>query len=491
MVKPLRTLYGAVACLVSLSAVGQTQLRPPKPDRPIAASPGIELLSGYLRGRALTIDQAVRLSLITNHSLALATATLYSAQGNTSLAYAALNPTLGGAVDVLRLNDSVANKTLVVDDPKNLNNPIGAEVVNQNIQQQLFSITAQVPIDISGTLRVATQQAKFQEIAYRMDVDRTRNQIVADVKAAFYDALRAGALQKVAEEDLKNSQDRLKDAQSKFQAQVVTKFDVLRAQTDVAAAQQNVIVAKNTAQTDLAVLNLVMGIDVTTQLRVTEEGAIVQPEPLQPNAMQTEGSLGPEFDSELQEALRNRPEIKEAVATIEAAQKGITLARRSVLPQLNLSWSYLYAPNAGGSTPLIHTWEAQAVLSVPMFDGGVAHARRQEARGNVAGAEVFRRQAVDQITLEAEQSYLSVNEARLRIDVANQSLKEANAAFDLAKVRYVAGVSAHAGISPLLELSDAQSALTLAETNQVNALYDYNSARARLDRALGRFASQH
>ena len=130
------------------------------------------------------------------------------------------------------------------------------------------------------------------------------------------------------------------------------------------------------------------------------------------------------------------------------------------------------------------------MFSVPIFDGGVASARRREAQGGLADAEILKRQAIDQVTLEAEQAYLALNEARQRIDVANQSLNEANEAFGLAKVRYMAGVSAHAGISPLLELSDAQSALTLAESNQVNALYDYNSASARLDRALGRYAKQ-
>jgi len=486
-----RTLF--LLCLTGVGmatpvAFGQTKLTAAKPDKPLISSPGIERLAAYLQGQTLTIDQAVRLSLITNHALALAAANLYIAQGKTSEASAALNPTLGSAIDVIRLNDSVDNKTLLVDNPQNFNKPIGAEVVTDNVQQQLFSVTAQLPVDISGTLHAATDQARFQELAYRQDVDRTRNQIVSDVKAAFYDVLRAQALARVADEDLKNTQDRLKDAESKLEARVVTKFDVLRAQTDVAAAQQNVIVAKNTVRTDLAALNLVMGIRVTTSLQVTEAGAVTQPQPMNTSSMQTDGSLGPEFDSDLKEALGQRPEIKEASAYIEAAKKGINLAKRSVLPSFNLSWSYLYAPNAGGSNPLVYTWEAQAVFSVPIFDGGVAKARRQEAQGSLASAQILQRQTVDQVTLEAEQAYLAVNEARQRIDVANQSLDQAKEAFNLAKVRYMAGVSARSGISPLLELSDAQTALTLAESNQVNALYDFNSASARLDRALGRYA---
>ena len=483
------SLVGAMLLLAPIISARQG-LVAVKPDKPMETSPGLERLADFLKDRTLSIDEAVRLALITNHTLALASANLFIAQGKTSEAQAALNPTLGSALDVIRLNDAVANKTLLVDDPQNFNKPIGAEIVNQNVQQKLFSVTAQLPVDISGTIHAATAQARFQEMAYMQDVDRARNQIVADVKSAFFDVLRAQALQRVAEEDLKNTEDRLKDAQSKLEARVVTKFDVLRAQTDVAPAQQNVIVAKNTVRTDLAVLNLVMGIKVTTQLHVTELGAVMEPQAKGPASIQSEESLGPEFDTDLQEAMGHRPEIMEATAYIEAAKKGITLARRSVLPSFNLSWSYLYAPNAGGTTPLIHTWEAQAMFSVPIFDGGVASARRREAQGGLADAEILKRQAIDQVTLEAEQAYLALNEARQRIDVANQSLNEANEAFGLAKVRYMAGVSAHAGISPLLELSDAQSALTLAESNQVNALYDYNSASARLDRALGRYAKQ-
>lgn len=471
-----------------LQVFAQRPLPPPKPDKPMLVSPGIELLGYYLRGRALSIDQAVQLALVTNRPLAISTATLLAAEGRTAEAYAALNPTVYGAIDELRLNNSVSNKTLTVLDPKNFNKPIGAEIVNENIQQSLFSVTAQLPIDISGMLHVATQQAKLQELAYKMDVAAARNEITGDVKGAFYDELRAKALLNVAQEDLKNSQDQLHDAQAKLEAQVVTKFDVLRAETTVAASEQNVIVAKNTVQTDLAILNMIMGIKVDTQLDVTEDGAVEQPSATQPIAQQTDGSLGPEFDTDLKEALQDRPEIKSAQNFVEAAQKGVTLALRSDMPSMALGWSYLYAPNAGGSNPLVHTWVGSASIFVPIYDGELARARRIEARGNLASLQVQQRQAVDEVTLEAERAYLFVDQAQQRVVVANQTLIQAQAAFDLAKVRYTAGVSAHAGISPLLELSDAQAALTQAESNQVNALYDYNSAVSQLNRALGRYS---
>jgi outer membrane protein TolC len=184
--------------------------------------------------------------------------------------------------------------------------------------------------------------------------------------------------------------------------------------------------------------------------------------------------------------MRQRPEILEADATIAANKKGIALARRSQLPTLGVNVSGLYNPNASGFAPRTTTAQAVISLSLPIFDGGVTRARVQEARADVATAETNRRQAVDLVALEVRTAYLLLVQSRDRVAVANQALAQAQEAFRLARVRYNAGISAQAGISPLLEVSDAQAALTQAENNRVNALYDYNNSRARLDKAAGR-----
>ena len=199
-------------------------------------------------------------------------------------------------------------------------------------------------------------------------------------------------------------------------------------------------------------------------------------------------NLGPEYDSVSKEAVQVRPEILEADANIAAARKGIALARKSQLPSLGFSVGGVFSPNAAGFSPRTTTAQAVLSLTVPIFDGGVARARVQEARSDVATAETNRRQAVDLVALEVRSAYLQLVQARDRVAVANQALSQAQEAFRLARVRYNAGVSAQAGISPLLEVSDAQSALTQAQNNRVNALYDYNNSRARLDKSAGRYS---
>jgi outer membrane protein TolC len=457
-----------------------------------------------LAGKPLTIQDAVSIALATNRSLAESEATLYRYAARTSEARSALNPVLSAT---------------------------GGDVYLADAAQPAGIVGASVPLDISGLLHAATTQAQFEEVVARLDVNGTRNQVVADVKSAFYNILRAEALVAVATQNLQDSLDRLHDANLKYQVRAVAYFDVVRAQTDVANAQKQVIQARNAVSTSTAALNSVLGIEVTTPLHLTDQNAVEQPPgvplpnaapitpetstgpgtpenaPLQPapppaalnlqpadlkgpeaqQVIDEALKLGPEFAPILQESLTTRPEMLEADAGIAAARQGILLARQSLLPGMRFTVGYYYLRNSTG-TRWINEPEAQVMVTLPLYDGGLARAREREARGVVATAITDKRQTTDAITQDVEQAYLNLIEARDQVAVANQALAQAREAFELARVRYNAGVSSQAGISPLLEVSDAQAALTLAESNQVNALYDYNLSRAQLDRAAGRFA---
>lgn len=481
----------------------------PKPDKPVRTSPDLEQISAALQNRPLTINDIVAIALAANRNLALAGENLLRAQGRTEEARAAFNPTLAATLSYLRLNQS------------QVVNIGGQNIPIVNDSQRAIGVAATLPIDISGLLRAATDQAKFQEVGLRLDINRARNQIVLDAKTAFYDALRAKALAEVSGQNLQNTLTRLRDAQARFQAGTVARFDVIRAQTDVLNAQQQKIQADNNISLSLAALNNALGININAPLTLSSEGAVENPpgvaspaevgnatttppqnqnlQPLDPNQIATPPTidvktvsdpldLGAEFDTLVQEASNIRPEILQGDANIAAAKRGIILARRSTLPTFGVSYGFNYTPDAAGFAPQTTAWQAQFLVSVPLFDGGVARARGKQARADVSVAETNRRTAVDTVTLEVRQAYLLLLQARDRVAVANQGVAQAQEAFRLARVRYNAGVTGQTGVSPLIELSDAQAALVTAQSNQINALYDYNNSRARLDRAVGRYA---
>lgn len=501
----------------------------PRANRPTLTSPTLIQIRGTALKRPLTIADAVALALATNRSLALSAEQLQLARGRVNEARAAFLPTLGATYNFSDLLQG--GQVINFGSGSTTGSTTGsAPIVISTQYTSTFGAAATLPLDIAGLLRAAVDQARFQEIATRIDINRTRNQIVLDTKTAFYNVLLAQALVTVAQETLQNNLDRLSDAQKKYAAGTSAQFDVIRAQTDVANAQQQLIQAKTNVSLTIAQLNNTIGINVDAPIQVTEAGAVEtppgvapssvpasapngaipnpntpSPAPPVPTAPATPGTsaqsnpgvntssqaydvrfdtlnLGSEYERARDEAVRIRPDILEQDANIAAARKGILLARRSVLPSLGLSLSGQYAPNAVGFAPQTTTGVFGIAISVPIFDAGVANARVQQARAQVAEAETNRRTAVDAVILEVRQAYLTLVQQRDNVAVANQALSQARESYRLARVRY------DAGVSTLVEVSDAQAALTQAENNQVNALYNYNAARARLDKAVGRYA---
>lgn len=508
----------------------------PLPDgrTPLTVSPGQDDLARLLQNRSLTINEAVAIGLGSNCALAGAVSSLYRTQGRTAEARAALNPTFGLGANVTEYDSAnVAH--------------LGASTITiQNQFNAVFGANASLPIDISGSLRAAVSQAQFQEIAVRIEINRVRNQIVLDIKTAFYNALRAQAQTAVAQDGLNNALARLNSAQKNYAAGTSPRFDVITAQREVADVQLSLIQSKSQVSLALALLKSNMGIAIRTPLKITDAGAVETPpgvampdalppfpsskgqriepgtetpsaplrdtppphkaQPIGPDTAQPKDltgkplsggsitgdvedpiTLGSDFDAVLREGMQSRPEILESDAQLAAARKGIQLARRSSQPSLSASLGYSYDPTAAGFS---RTNEGRVGLNlnVPIFDGGLARARRQEAEGDVASAQVNRRQAVDQVQLEIQQAYLNLVQARDRVAVATVGLAQAHEASRLAQVRYNAGVSQQIGVSPILEISSAQVSLTQAQSSLVTALYDYNTARAQLDRATGRYS---
>ena len=528
-------------------------LPPGTGEKPLRQSPDLRGLNSYLQSKPLDINDAVAIALATSRNFANAVSALYRAQGRTSEARAALVPTFGIGANITEFDaPTTANLGAVGGGTSGATGgAASAPFVIVNQFNPVITATFDLPLDIAGSLRAAASQAQFQEVAAKIDINRVRNQIVLDVKSAFYSALRAQAQVVVAQDNLNNSLGRLSDANKNYAAGTAPRFDIITAQSDVANAQQGLINAKAQVSLALASLKNTIGLNVRTPLSLTSDGAVENPPgvapptvpPIGPDGRPTDSlgapgtppaptpnapvttpppllappintdqaapkdptgksqsaapptqnlvtdtlDLGPEFDAVFREALASRPEILEGDAQIAAAQKGVVFARRSELPSFGVSLGYTESPNAAGFTRF-NQFAATLNVNIPIFDGGLSRARVQEARADVATAQTNRRNAEDQVGLEVQQAYIALVQGRDRVQVTNVGLSQAREAFRLARVRYNAGVSQQAGISPELELINAQTSLAQAESNQVNAIYDYNLARAQLDKATGRYS---
>lgn len=318
-----------------------------------------------------------------------------------------------------------------------------------------------------GRTEAQIDQAKLGVRSADLNVDKTTQQLILDATTNYYNVLAAKNMRTVNEENVNNLQAHLAIVQAKYQEGVAAKSEVLRAEVEVANADQNLIKAQN--QYDLAVSNLLttMNMDAGTELELKGELNY------QPDAR----TLG----EAIAYAKQNRPEAVQAQISIDSAQKGIEIAESNKRPTVSLSAS------TGWNDSLVpddtNNWSVGASASWSIFDGGVTKSKINQAESSLNKTKLQNDQTLDSIEQEVRQGYLNMKEAEKRL--ANTEVTVTKANEDL----YIAQESYKAGVATNLDIFDAQLALTQAKTNHVQALYDYDVNKAKLDKAMGLKAS--
>ncbi|MCS6950139.1 MAG: TolC family protein [Armatimonadota bacterium] len=342
------------------------------------------------------------------------------------------------------------------------------EIEIQPIDSGTATVSLSQVVDISGLVRTATDAASLFSRIAALDVQRTRNEVVLQVKQAFYDVLRAQELVRVAEEALKNAETRRRLAEAAVEAGVSPRLDVMRADAAVAAAQQAVITARNALQLAKAAFNNVLG------RRVEEPVELLPPDENVPEEV--------DYNQYLQEALTRRPELIQASLGVSLAEKQVTAARRDVLPSLLIRGQWDFNLKTSTFQPRESSFTTIAALQFKIWDSGQTQGRIEQARADADKARIAVENVREGISLEVRNAYLSLLEAREKVAAAERGLQAATESLRVARVRYEAGVSTQ------LELSDAELAFTQAQQNLVNARYDLRVAWARLEKAMGRYA---
>ncbi len=435
---------GAVWCILVLSAGAWAQQQP----------------------AALTLQDSIRIALQNSRTLRSILQDERKANARVREARGAGLPQLDVSANYRRL-DRVPKAKFPSFDPVT-----GTFTFNEIEIQPIDSGTATVSlsqvIDVSGVVRTATDAASLYSRIASLDVQRTRNEIVLQVKQAFYDVLRAQELVKVAEEALQNAETRRKLAQASVDAGVSPKLDVMRAEAAVAAAQQAVIAARNALQLTKAAFNNVLGrrVDEPVELLPADE-----PEP-----------ETADFNQYLQEAISKRPEMIQANLGVSLAEKQVTAAKRDQLPSVVVRGQWDFNLKTSTFQPRESSFTTIAALQFKIWDSGQTQGRIDQARADVDKAKITIENVREGIALEVRNAYLSLQEAREKVSAAEKGLQAATESLRVARLRYEAGVSTQ------LELSDAELAYTQAEQNLVNARYDLRVAWARLEKAMGRYA---
>jgi outer membrane protein len=207
-----------------------------------------------------------------------------------------------------------------------------------------------------------------------------------------------------------------------------------------------------------------VGLPSDTTFTVFEEA---MPEPL--NAT---------VESFVQQALVDRPEIKDLRLEQSAAERFAESERSLSHPTLSVAGAAGVAPVAESKVPSSYSGIG-INLNIPILNGGLFRARRSEAelKEQAAGERV--NDLTVRVTRDVRVTYFNANTAFERVGLTSQLLSQAQLALDLAQGRY------DLGLSSIIELSQAQLNLTSAQIANASARYEYQEQRVLLDYQIG------
>jgi len=440
----LRALLPVALAAVVLSPVASVAQAPPPPS-PRAP----------IGGRFISLAEAIDIALEGQPNIQARLYDYAAARFRVDQALSPLLPQLAGNVttsrsqNVVFINSAVTGVTTQVTAERNWDQTFLAQVT---LSQLLF--------DFGKTSSSVEAARKLANVAFE-NIELQRQLITLAVKQAYTNINFAQRLIRVQEQALARADLNLRSARGFFEVGTRPKSDVTRAEVDVANARVDLIRARNSEQLARVALNAALGIPVETQTQI-EDNLLYEPIALDPPALRAE-------------AIRQRPESKQARLQVEVADAQLKRSQRDFLPDISGNTSY-----GGATTDLLPAWSFTLNFTWSLFDGGNRIGRYREAKANRDASEARVRASDLDISQQVEQAQLTVAETEQRIQAAQVAVASAQENFRLAQGRF------DAGVGTILELTDAQLALTQAQNTEAQALADFRNALAQLDRAVGR-----
>lgn len=344
------------------------------------------------------------------------------------------------------------------------------------LNQYEFRATLSVPVsDYVYRTGTAIRASERSAAAARWDEEATQLRVAADAKLAYYDWVRALGQQIVAEQSLVNMQTRERDAQVLHDSGLLSRAELLGAQAQTKNAEVLATQARHfTRITEERLRTITYEPDPNRVYKVGENLL----EPLPP------ANLPKNTNVLLEEAIRNRAELKSLRESEEATKGLVSLAKSESHPRLDVVGNYIYAnpnprifPQQNRFDPawdisVVLTWRPTAIVQ------SNAIAEQQEAR--VAEVRAQRKALIESLRIEVTQAAQSVSEADAVLEAAREALRAAQESYRGRMELF------RTGRGTLVDVTDAEVALTRARLALINAHIDARTSRVRLNYALGR-----
>lgn len=423
--------------------------------------------------KTLTLSEAIATGLENSKSLHSSLMKSEYADARSSEMSANLYPTLKAQLGYQNLsNIPPAAVTL----PRNAFGPgFPPQPVNVTLSEVILNdyttrATLQQPLFTGWRLQSAADNAEYTANAVHKDYEKDKQQLLYDIKAAYWNVYRAREMKRLTDENVAQMTLHLDDIQNMFNQGMATTNEILKTKVQLANARLLQSDAENNVTIAVISFNSTIGLPLDTQIAIGSD--------LTPKTKDF-----PEVEQLLATAFKQRSDVQGMEWRIRAAQSGITAAQSGWMPQIFLTGNYYYARPNQRIFPAVDqfkdSWDVGVNLQFDIWNNLTTVHQTGEAKAQYEQTKDAFSILKDGITLDVTQSYLSFEQVKKTIDLAQLSVDQATENLRVTREKFKAELTTNS------ELLDAEAALLQAKVQLVQSLVAHELAEARLVNAIG------
>ena len=412
--------------------------------------------------KVITLEQALEIALSENVSVKVADLEIKRSEYAKKGAYAALYP----QIDITGSYQRTIKKQVMYMTMNGQS--MGIEVGKSNtINTAASAAMPVVNAQLWGSLKLSALDVELAVEKARS----SRLEMVTQVKNAYFAVLMAKEAFEVYREVYENAVLNLEETQKKYDSQKTSEFELIRAKTTVANAVPNVYNAESSIILALWQLKAVLGVDLDMELDVAGK--------LEDHSQQMFYDVH-QHDTI---SLANNSTMKQLAIQAEQLAQNIKLQKFANIPSLALAFNFSYMSMADDISFKEFPWTPYSTvglsLNIPIFAGGKRYQAIRQAKNQHQQVMLQVENTERQLKVAIRQSLNSMEMNMKSYYAAQTAEVSAQKAYDIAAASY------KLGRGTLLDLNDAQLALTQSQLAKSQAVYNFLTAKSQLEQTLG------
>ncbi len=334
-----------------------------------------------------------------------------------------------------------------------------------------FKLGFTQPLFTGFKLLSSRSAAKYNLQASESDYSKEQNEVAFNIYNAYWNYYKAEEVKNVIEQTLQQIEKHLSDTRNFYEQGLVSNNDLLKLEVQYSNTQLMLIEAKNNLKIARINFNKALGIDLESQTKVA--------------AIEKSMSLvNYDLSEILNEAINNRYELKSLAYRVEGSKESINAAKSTFFPSVYLTGNYYYSnPNPRfqpAKDEFNYNWDIGVTLSWDVWNWGLTSSQVSQAEQTKIQLETNYDQLKENIQMEVHSNYLNLLKTEEKVKVNKTALEQALENYRITAEKY------NLQLASSTDLIDAETLKLQAETNLKTAEVDYQIAKVRLEKSLGR-----